>query len=118
MAAGDRTVKTAGIAFEELITLREAADLLGIHWKTLEIQARRGEAPATKIGNRWRFRTSLLDQWLTSRFAPGDTSAMHTHERPYLFVAATSMHLKMTAPDGKSFADEVRPGDFHLIDSK
>lgn len=118
MAAGDRTVKTAGIAFEQLITLREAADLLGIHWKTLEIQARRGEVPATKIGKRWRFRTSLLDQWLTSRFAPGDTSVMHTHEPPYLLVAATSMHLKMTAPDGKSFADEVRPGDFHLIDSK
>jgi hypothetical protein len=27
----------------------------------------------------------------------GDTSAMHSRERPYLFVAATSMHLKMTA---------------------
>ena len=43
---------------------------------------------------------------------------MHTHERPYLIVAATSMHLKMTAPDGKSFADRVRPGDFHWADSK
>jgi quercetin dioxygenase-like cupin family protein len=50
--------------------------------------------------------------------APGATSEMHTHERPYLIVAATSMQLKMTAPDGKSFADRVRPGDFHLADSK
>ncbi len=50
--------------------------------------------------------------------APGASSAMHTHERPYLIVAATSLHLKMTAPDGRSFADKVKPGDFHWIDSK
>ena len=70
MAAGDRTPRTAAVVFEQLLTLREAADLLGIHWKTLEIQARHGEIPATKIGNRWRFRTSVLDQWLASRFGP------------------------------------------------
>jgi mannose-6-phosphate isomerase-like protein (cupin superfamily) len=50
--------------------------------------------------------------------APGATSAMHTHERPYLIVAVTPLHLKMTAPDGKSFADEVKPGDFHWVDAK
>ncbi len=70
MAADDRVPRTAAVVFERLLTLREAADLLGIHSKTLEIQARRGEIPATKIGNRWRFRTSLLDQWLASRFGP------------------------------------------------
>ena len=39
---------TAAVVCEQLLTLREAADLLGIHWKTLEIQARRGEIVATK----------------------------------------------------------------------
>lgn len=53
--------------------------------------------------------------WL---LAPGASSAMHTHERPYLIVAVTPLHLKMTAPDGKSFADEVKPGDFHWVDAK
>ena len=43
---------------------------------------------------------------------------MHTHERPYLFVAATPMHLKMTAPDGRSLLEEVKPGDFHWDDAK
>jgi mannose-6-phosphate isomerase-like protein (cupin superfamily) len=43
---------------------------------------------------------------------------MHTHERPYLMVAATPLHLKMTAPDGRSCADEVKPGDFHWVASK
>jgi hypothetical protein len=45
--------------------------------------------------------------------APGTTSAMHTHERPYLIVAATPMNLKMTAPDGKSFTHEIVAGDYH-----
>jgi excisionase family DNA binding protein len=71
VAVGDGTTRTTAVVFEELLTLREAADLLGIHWKTLETQARRGDIPATKIGNRWRFRTSVLDGWLASRFGPG-----------------------------------------------
>jgi virginiamycin B lyase len=49
--------------------------------------------------------------------APGATSALHTHKRPYLIVAATPLHLKMTAPDGQSFTETVKPGDFHWVDS-
>lgn len=67
-------VKSMGVVeakvFEQLLTLKEAAVLLGIHWKTLELQARRGQIPATKIGRRWRFRTSVLDEWLKQRFGP------------------------------------------------
>ncbi len=50
--------------------------------------------------------------------APGATTAQHTHERPYLIVAATSMQLKMTAPDGQSFTHEIKAGDFHWVDAK
>jgi hypothetical protein len=37
----------------------------------------------------------------------------HTHERPYVTVAVTPLHLKMMAPDGESLSDEVKPGEFH-----
>ena len=50
--------------------------------------------------------------------APGATSAMHTHERPYLIIAVNTVQLKMTAPDGKSSTHEVKAGDFHWVDSK
>ena len=50
--------------------------------------------------------------------APGASSAMHTHERPYLVVAATAMQLKMTAPDGKSSVHEIKAGEFHWVDGK
>lgn len=53
--------------------------------------------------------------WL---LAQGATSAMHTHERPYLIVAATLLGLKITTADGKSFAEKMKPGDFHWVHSK
>jgi mannose-6-phosphate isomerase-like protein (cupin superfamily) len=43
---------------------------------------------------------------------------MHTHQRPYLIVAVTPMHLKMIAPDGTSRSEGVKPGDFHWVDAK
>jgi len=50
--------------------------------------------------------------------APGATSAMHTHERPYLIISATPLMLKMTDPEGKSFTHEVKAGDIHWVDAK
>jgi quercetin dioxygenase-like cupin family protein len=50
--------------------------------------------------------------------APGATSAMHTHVRPYLIVASKGFMLKMSAPGGQSMTHEIKPGDFHWVDSK
>jgi quercetin dioxygenase-like cupin family protein len=50
--------------------------------------------------------------------APGATSAMHRHAKPYLIVSVTKMPLKMLAPDGQSFAHEIQAGDFHWVDAK
>ncbi len=49
---------------------------------------------------------------------PGTTSAMHTHERPYLIVAVTPMHLKMASPDGRSLSENVKAGDLHWVDGR
>ena len=50
--------------FEPLMDLHEAAGVLGMHWKTLEIKARQRQIPAFKVGKRWRFRLSSLNYWL------------------------------------------------------
>ena len=63
-----------------------------------------GENPSARVYN-----------WV---LAPGSVSAMHTHERPYLIVAAKGFMLKMTSPDGESSAHEVKAGDFHWVNSK
>ena len=50
--------------FEPLLDTEEAAKLLRIHPKTLRRSARLGEIPATRIGRLWRFRASVLNEWL------------------------------------------------------
>jgi excisionase family DNA binding protein len=50
--------------FEPLITSGKAAQLLGIHPKTLQLMAREGRIPAVRVGKYWRFRNSDLDSWV------------------------------------------------------
>ena len=50
--------------------------------------------------------------------APGATSPMHTHMRPYIIISVTYLNLKMTSPDGQSASHEVSPGDFRYVDAK
>jgi excisionase family DNA binding protein len=54
----------AAPSFEPLLDTEEAARLLRIHPKTLRRSARLGEIPATRIGRLWRFRASVLNEWL------------------------------------------------------
>ena len=56
--------RAASPSFERLLDLREAAAILGMHWKTLEGMARNRKVPALKVGKRWRFRLSSLNTWL------------------------------------------------------
>jgi excisionase family DNA binding protein len=44
--------------------IRQAAGYLGISSDTLYRYASEGFVPAFKLGNRWRFKKSLLDAWM------------------------------------------------------
>jgi len=48
----------------EVMDIRQAADYLGISGDTLYRYASEGFVPAFKLGNRWRFKKSLLDSWM------------------------------------------------------
>lgn len=50
--------------YEPLLTSQQAADLLGIHPKTLERGVKAGRIPGFKIGKFFRFRASALDAWI------------------------------------------------------
>ena len=56
--------RSSSSTFEPLMDLHEAASVLGMHWKTLEAKARHKKVPALKVGKRWRFRLSSLNNWL------------------------------------------------------
>jgi len=81
MAAGT----TQGqMALREVMDIRQAADYLGISGDTLYRYASEGFVPAFKLGNRWRFRKSLLDNWMDvkSGVAPKGSVAEPGKKKP------------------------------------
>ncbi len=56
---------------EQIMTLREVAQYLGLHIMTVYKLTREGRVPAAKIGGQWRFKRDVLDGWLEAQ--------MHQH---------------------------------------
>ncbi len=48
-----------------IMTVREVAQYLRMHEMTIYRMAREGDIPAYKVGNRWRFNRSRLEEWLS-----------------------------------------------------
>lgn len=71
MASASRDAPTAaaslqtpsGVADEEL-TVRQAADFLGLGLRTLYVEVERGELPSTRVGQQHRIRRSELEHYL------------------------------------------------------
>ena len=61
MAAGTTQAQPV---LREVMDIRQASDYLGISGDTLYRYASEGFVPAFKLGNRWRFRKSVLDHWM------------------------------------------------------
>ena len=55
------------VAVREVMDIRQASDYLGISGDTLYRYASEGFIPAFKLGNRWRFKKSLLDGWMDEK---------------------------------------------------
>lgn len=53
-----------GNELREVMDIRQASDYLGISPDTLYRYASDAFIPAFKLGNRWRFRRSRLDEWM------------------------------------------------------
>jgi len=56
--------QAAALAVREVMDIRQAADYLAISSDTLYRYASEGFVPAFKLGNRWRFKKTLLDAWM------------------------------------------------------
>jgi excisionase family DNA binding protein len=55
------------VMIREVMDIRQAAEYLGISGDTLYRYASEGFVPAFKLGNRWRFKKSLLDSWMVEK---------------------------------------------------
>lgn len=50
-----------------ILTVREVAEILKLHPRTVTKMARNGEIPATRIGRVWRFDESAVLEWFNAR---------------------------------------------------
>jgi excisionase family DNA binding protein len=48
----------------EVMDIRQASQYLGVSPDTLYKYLSRGKIPAFKLGNRWRFKKTMLDRWM------------------------------------------------------
>ena len=55
----------------EVMDIRMASDYLSISPDTLYKYASDGFVPAFKLGNRWRFKRSRLDEWMDQQSSQG-----------------------------------------------
>ncbi|MBI5373828.1 MAG: helix-turn-helix domain-containing protein [Candidatus Schekmanbacteria bacterium] len=51
----------------DILTLKEVADYMRVNTATIYRLVRSGKIPAFRVGNRWRFRQTSIDEWLTTR---------------------------------------------------
>lgn len=54
----------------EVMDIRQASDYLGISPDTLYKYASESFIPAFKLGNRWRFKKTRLDEWMDHQSGP------------------------------------------------
>ncbi len=62
------------VGVREVMDIQQAADYLGISPDTLYKYAMSGFVPAFKLGNRWRFKKSLIDVWMEKMSEGGNGS--------------------------------------------
>jgi excisionase family DNA binding protein len=55
----------------KLLTPGQVAEILGVHEKTAERLARRGELPGFRVGRYWRFDSEELSRWISAKSQGG-----------------------------------------------
>ena len=60
---------------QELWTLQEVAEYLGLHVMTVYKLTREGQIPAAKLGGQWRFVPEVLHKWLSEQMKDKEVSA-------------------------------------------
>ena len=63
-----RTAKSMA-EIREVMDIREASDYLGVSRETLYKYASEMKIPAFKMGNRWKFKKTILDRWMERQSA-------------------------------------------------
>ena len=52
------------VDMSQIMTLREVAEMLHVHYTTIYRLVHRGELPCFRVGSDWRFMRSELERWM------------------------------------------------------
>jgi excisionase family DNA binding protein len=61
----------------EVMNIRQASQYLGVSPDTLYKYVGEQKIPAFKLGNRWRFKKSKLDQWMEEKSSQVELGTKH-----------------------------------------
>lgn len=95
---------------KEIMTAEDLAEYLGFSKNWVYRKAEAGEIPATRLGNRWRFKRSVIDRWLEERVRGAKPSVRRRPARP-----RAAAELEGRLAEGLSFIkaqDEVTSADY------
>lgn len=73
------------MAERDIMTVKEAAEYLGIKPSTLYKYIKQGVIPAFKIGSLWRFKKSALDRWISTKLEEAEETSKGDRRQPRLF---------------------------------
>ena len=60
-----------GMESREVMNIREASNYLGVSPDTLYRYIYEDRIPAFKLGNRWKFKKTILDRWMERKMVRG-----------------------------------------------
>jgi excisionase family DNA binding protein len=60
------------VEIREVMDIRGASEYLGVSRETLYKYAYEDKIPAFKLGNRWKFKKTLLDRWMETQSAKSE----------------------------------------------
>jgi len=66
----------------EVMNIRQASQYLGVSPDTLYRYVSEERIPAFKLGNRWKFKKSLLDTWMEAQSLNCEVSRQRRNNRP------------------------------------
>jgi excisionase family DNA binding protein len=71
----------------EVMNIRQASQYLGVSPDTLYKYVSEERIPAFKLGNRWKFKKTILDQWMEEKSTAGETKSTKKKPRAARAVA-------------------------------
>jgi excisionase family DNA binding protein len=69
-----------GADSREVMNIRQASQYLGVSPDTLYKYVYEEKIPAFKLGNRWKFKKTILDQWMEQKSSAGEPKS--TKKKP------------------------------------